>query len=70
MTEAAGREGKKMKELYFDGELSLTCGGSAYVQGAKVIVPEDATMNQIVTAIRDAGYSSFMLPTMRRLVRI
>ena len=59
-----------MKELYFDGELSLTCGGSAYIQGAKVIVPDDATMNQIVTAIRKAGYISFMLPTMNRLVRI
>ncbi len=59
-----------MTEICFDGELSLTCGGSSYIQGAKVIVPQDPTMNQIVTAIRDAGYISFKLPGMRRLVRI
>lgn len=59
-----------MKEIYFDGELSLTCGGSAYIQDAKVIVPQDPTMNQIVTTIREAGYISFKLPEMRRLVKI
>lgn len=59
-----------MKELYFNGELSMSCGGSAYIQGAKVIVPQDPTMNQIITAIREAGYISFKLPGMRKLVRI
>lgn len=61
---------EKMKKLRFDGELSLSCGGAAYIKGAEVFVPEEATMNQIVTAIRGAGYISFMLPTMRRLVKI
>lgn len=59
-----------MTEIYFEGELSLTCGGSSYVQGTRVIVPQDPTMNQIVTAIRSAGYISFKLPEMRKLVRI
>lgn len=59
-----------MTELYFDGELSLASGGAAFIHGAKVFVPDEPTMNQIVAAIREAGYLSFKLSTMRRLVRI
>lgn len=55
-----------MKKVLFNGEIALSCGGSAYVQGAQVIVPEDYTMNQLVTEIKEAGYISFMLPTMKK----
>lgn len=55
-----------MTKVYFDGQLE--CG--AYIQNAMVIVPEDYTMNQLVTAIKDAGYVSFMTRTMRILVEI
>lgn len=59
-----------MEELYFNGEISLSSGGASYIQGAKVFVPKDASMNQIVTAIKDLGYISFMLPTMNKLVKL
>lgn len=59
-----------MKKVLFNGELALSYGSTAYVQGAEVIVPEDYTMNQLVTAIKKAGYVSFMLPSMKRLVRV
>lgn len=59
-----------MQELYFDGELSLTNGGVAYIQGAKVLIPKDATMYQIIKTIQKAGYVSFKLPSMRKLTKI
>lgn len=55
-----------MTTVYFDGQLE--CG--AYIQNAMVVVPEDYTMNQLVTAIKNAGYISFMTRTMRTLVEI
>lgn len=55
-----------MITVYFDGQLE--CG--AYIQNAKVILPEDYTMNQLVTAIKNAGYVSFMTRTMKILVEI
>lgn len=55
-----------MTTIYFNGQLE--CG--AYIQNAMVIVPEDYTMNQLVTAIKNAGYISFMTRTMRTLVKI
>lgn len=60
----------KMEKIYFDGEFALECGGSAYIQGSEVFVPEEPTMNQIVTAIKNAGYTHFRLPGMRTLVDI
>ena len=55
-----------MIKVYFDGQLN--CG--AYVQNAYVILNEDYTMRQLVNAIKDAGYASFMTRTMRTLVEI
>lgn len=55
-----------MKKMYFDGQ---TENGS-YIQNAMIIVPEDETMNQIVTAIKEQGYSYFKLDSMRKLVKI
>ena len=57
---------KKMIEVYFNGELE--CG--AFIQNAMVVVNEDYTMLQLVMAIKEAGYKSFMTRTMRRLVKI
>ena len=59
-----------MTTVYFNGEISLSSGSSSYIQGAKVTIKEDFTMNQLVKEIKEAGYISFMLPTMKRLVRI
>lgn len=56
----------KTTMVYFNGQLE--CG--AYIQNARVEVPEDYTMNQLVTAIKNAGYVSFMTETMKRLVEI
>lgn len=56
---------KKVK-VYFDGERE----SGAYVQCASVILNEDWTMLQLVNAIKEAGYISFCLDTMKRLVRI
>lgn len=55
-----------MTTIYFNGQLECV----AYIQNAMVIVPEDYTMNQLVTAIRSAGYVSFMTKAMRTLVKI
>jgi hypothetical protein len=60
---------KKMErkiKVYFDGELE--CG--AYIKNAMVIVNEDYTMLQLVTAIKEAGYKTFMTDTMRRLAKV
>ena len=59
-----------MTTVYFNGEISLSSGSSSYIRGAKVTIQEDFTMNQLVKEIKEAGYISFMLPTMKRLVRI
>lgn len=53
-------------KVYFNG--NLECG--AYIQNAVVIVPEDYTMRQMVSAIKSAGYTTFKLPSMKRLVRV
>ena len=53
-------------KVYFDGETEMGC----YIQNAMVVLPEDYTMNQLVTAIKNAGYTRFMLPTMKRLVEV
>lgn len=55
-----------MKKVYFEGQLE--CG--AYIKNASVEVPEDYTMNQLVSAIRNRGFISFMTETMHRLVVI
>lgn len=54
------------ERVYFDGQLA--CG--AYIQNACVFVQEDYTMEQLVTAIKEAGYVCFMTKTMKRLVMI
>lgn len=55
-----------MKRVYFDGQ--LRCG--AYVKNASVLLPDDYTMRQLVTAIARKGFESFMTSTMHRLVEI
>jgi len=55
-----------MTKVYFNGQLE----SGAYIQNACVIINEDYTMNQLVTAIRKAGYVSFMTQTMNSLVKI
>lgn len=56
----------KTTMVYFNGVLN--CG--AYIFGACVEVPEEYTMNQLVTAIKNAGYKQFMTETMRRLADV
>lgn len=53
-------------KVYFNGQLE--CG--AFIQNACVILNEDYTMLQLVTAIKEQGYKSFMTNTMNRLVKI
>ena len=55
-----------MKKVCFEGQLE--CG--AYIKYASVEVPEDYTMNQLVSAIRNRGFINFMTETMHRLVEI
>ena len=55
-----------MVKVYFDGETSY----GSFIYGASVILPVDYTMNQLVTAIKDSGYRTFKLGTMRRLAKI
>lgn len=57
---------EKMIKVYFNGVLN--CG--AFIYGAEVTVPETYTMNQLVTAIKNAGYKSFMTETMKRLANV
>lgn len=52
--------------VHFDGELA--CG--AYIKSASVVLPKDYTMHQLVSAIRNRGFISFMTETMGRLVDI
>ena len=56
----------KQVTVYFNGELE--CG--AFIQNAMVIVNEDYTMLQLVTAIKEAGYKTFMTGTMKRLAKV
>ena len=55
---------KKIK-VQFYGITAMGCG--CY---ASVIVPEDYTMNQLVQAIKNAGYTAFRTETMKRIVEI
>lgn len=55
-----------MKKVYFNGVLK--CG--AYVQDACVIVSCDCTMNELVKAIKEAGYTQFMTGGMSRLAEV
>jgi hypothetical protein len=57
---------KKQIKVYFDGERE----SGAFVQGASVTVSEDYTMRQLVNAIKEAGYISFVTETMRRLAKV
>ena len=57
---------KKTIKVYFNGVLN--CG--AFIYGACVEVPEEYTMNQLVTAIKNAGYKQFMTDTMKRLAYV
>ena len=54
-----------MVKVYFDGETSY----GSFIYGASVILPEDYTMNQLVTAIKDSGYRTFKLGTCEDLPR-
>ena len=63
---AEQKEVKNMKRVYFDG---VTESG-AYVQSASVLVNEDYTMLQLVTAIKAAGYVKFMTKTMRKFANV
>ena len=55
-----------MIKVYFNGTTESGC----YIQNAMVVLHEDYTMNQLVKAIKEAGYINFMLPTMKRLVEV
>lgn len=55
-----------MTKIYFDGQTEMGC----YIRNAMVVLPEDYTMNQLIKAIKEAGYTKFMLPTMKRLVEV
>lgn len=55
-----------MMKVYFNGQTN----NGAFIYGAMVTVHEDYTMNELVTAIRNAGYVSFMTETMKTLVKI
>ena len=57
---------KNTIKVYFNGVLE--CG--AYFQGADVEVPENYTMLQLVTAIKEAGYKRFMTETMRTMANV
>lgn len=58
-----------MKEtrVYFNGE---TKENGAYIQNAMVVVSEEYTMTELVKAIKEAGYRTFMLQNMNRLARV
>ena len=56
----------KMIKVYFTGITEMGC----CIYGASVFVPEDYTMNQMVQAIKEAGYKMFMLNTMKRFVAV
>lgn len=55
-----------MIKIYFPG---ITEYGSC-IYDAVVFVPEDYTMNQLVLAIKEEGYASFKLQSMRCFVKI
>lgn len=55
-----------MEKVYFYGITEMGC----CIQNACVFVPNDYTMNQLVTAIKEAGYKAFKLNTMRIFVEI
>ena len=57
---------KNTIKVYFNGVLE--CG--AYIQGADVEVPENYTMLQLVTAIKEAGYKRFKTETMRTMANV
>lgn len=57
---------ENMIRVYFTG---ITNMGSC-IQGAYVWVTEDYTMNQLVTAIKEAGYTHFCTNTMRRFAKV
>ena len=56
----------KLTKVYFDGVLE--CG--AYIKGADVEVREDYGMNELVRAIKAAGYKAFMTDNMRVLAKV
>lgn len=49
-------------KVYFDG---ITSAYGCYIQNACVILPEDYTMNQLVSAIKVNGYQKFKLHSMK-----
>ena len=55
-----------MTRIYFDGVTEMGC----VIKNAMVVLPEDYTMNQMVKAIKEAGYKMFMLNTMKRFVEV
>lgn len=56
----------KQVRVYFDGQRE----SGACVQNAMVVLNEDWTMSQLVRAIKESGYVSFCLETMKRAVKI
>lgn len=56
-----------MKKVYFDG---ITGEYGCCIKDAMVTLNDDYTMNQLVNAIKDAGYQMFKLPTMHRFCKI
>lgn len=61
-----GRKERAMKTLDISGITQMGC-----VVYASIKVPEDYTMNQVVQAVKQAGYKEFRLvDTMKRFVRV
>jgi hypothetical protein len=59
------KEENIMTRVHFYGITESGCG--CY---ASVAVPEESTMNQIVQAIKAAGYTAFRLESMKVIVEI
>lgn len=54
-------------KVYFDG---ITAAYGSYIQNACVILPEDYTMLQLVSAIKLNGYKMFKLHSMNVFAKV
>lgn len=55
-----------MTRVYFEGITEMGC----VIKNAMVMVNDDWTMNELVTAIKNQRYTHFMLDTMKRFVEV
>lgn len=54
-------------KIYFDG---ITSAYGCFIQNACVTLPEDYTMNQLVSAIKNRGYQKFKLRSMNAFAEV